>query len=142
MNTVLWGVIAYLVIQFGIGIYVSRRIRTESDYIVAGRRLGYGLATFTIFATWFGAETTIGSAGAVYQSGLSGATSDPFGYAVCLFLMGLIFAVPLWRMKLTTLAIRVTIPKRCRKTSFGVDLVIFFITSLYHIPVDFAVTNW
>jgi Na+/proline symporter len=104
VNTILWGVLAYLVIQFGIGIYVSRRIRTESDYIVAGRRLGYGLATFTIFATWFGAETTIGSAGAVYQSGLSGATSDPFGYAVCLFLMGLIFAVPLWRMKLTTLA--------------------------------------
>ncbi len=104
MNTVLWGVLAYLVVQFGIGIYVSRRIRTESDYIVAGRRLGYGLATFTIFATWFGAETTIGAAGAVYQSGLSGATSDPFGYAVCLFLMGLIFAVPLWRMKLTTLA--------------------------------------
>ncbi|MDP9178006.1 MAG: sodium:solute symporter family protein [Gemmatimonadota bacterium] len=104
MNTVLWGVLAYLVVQFGIGIYVSRRIRTESDYIVAGRRLGYGLTTFTIFATWFGAETTIGSAGAVYQSGLSGATSDPFGYGVCLFLMGLIFAVPLWRRKLTTLA--------------------------------------
>ena len=104
MNTVLWGVLAYLLVQFGIGIYVSRRIRTESDYIVAGRRLGYGLTTFTIFATWFGAETTIGSAGAVYQSGLTGATSDPFGYGACLFLMGLIFAVPLWRSKLTTLA--------------------------------------
>jgi len=104
VNTVLWGVLAYLLVQFGIGIYVSRRIRTESDYIVAGRRLGYGLTTFTIFATWFGAETTIGSAGAVYQSGLTGATSDPFGYGACLFLMGLIFAVPLWRRKLTTLA--------------------------------------
>ena len=45
MNTVLWGILAYLLVQFGIGIYVSRRIKTESDYIVAGRRLGYGLAT-------------------------------------------------------------------------------------------------
>ena len=104
MSVVIWGILAYLLVQFGIGIYVSRRIRTESDYIVAGRRLGYGLATFTIFATWFGAETTIGSAGAVYESGLAGATSDPFGYGVCLFLMGLVFAVPLWRRKLTTLA--------------------------------------
>ena len=104
MNAVIWGIIAYLLVQFGIGIYVSRRIKTESDYIVAGRRLGYGLSTFTIFATWFGAETTIGSAGAVYESGLSGATSDPFGYAVCLFVMGLVYAVPLWRRKLTTLA--------------------------------------
>ena len=104
MSLVLPGILGYLVLQFGIGIYVSRRIRTESDYIVAGRQLGYGLATFTIFATWFGAETTIGAAGAVYESGLAGATSDPFGYGVCLFLMGLVFAVPLWRRKLTTLA--------------------------------------
>ena len=64
MTLLLAGILGYLVLQFGIGIYVSRRIRTESDYIVAGRRLGYGLTTFTIFATWFGAESTIGSAGA------------------------------------------------------------------------------
>ena len=104
MTFLLAGILAYLVLQFGIGIYVSRRIRTESDYIVAGRQLGYGLATFTIFATWFGAETTIGSAGAVYESGLPGATSDPFGYGACLLIMGIVFAGPLWRRKLTTLA--------------------------------------
>ncbi|MGK2962640.1 MAG: sodium:solute symporter family protein [Gemmatimonadaceae bacterium] len=104
MSAVLWGILAYLVLQFGIGAYVSRRIRTESDYLLAGRQLGYGLATFTIFATWFGAETTVGSAGAVYDSGLAGATSDPFGYGACLLLMGVVFAAPLWRRKLTTLA--------------------------------------
>ncbi len=104
MSAVLWGILAYLVLQFGIGAYVSRRIKTESDYILAGRQLGYGLATFTIFATWFGAETTIGSAGSVYDSGLAGATSDPFGYGACLLLMGVVFAAPLWRRKLTTLA--------------------------------------
>ena len=104
VTLLLAGILAYLLLQFGIGIYVSRRIRTESDYIVAGRQLGYGLATFTIFATWFGAETTIGSAGAVYTSGVAGATSDPFGYGACLLLMGIVFAVPLWRRKLTTLA--------------------------------------
>ena len=104
MTLLLAGIFAYLIIQFGIGIYVSRRIRTEADYIVAGRQLGYGLATFTIFATWFGAETTIGSAGAVYESGVAGATSDPFGYGACLLLMGIVFAAPLWRRKLTTLA--------------------------------------
>ena len=36
---------------------------TEEDYLVAGRRLGYTLATFSIFATWFGAETLVGSGG-------------------------------------------------------------------------------
>ncbi|MBW3571209.1 MAG: sodium:solute symporter family protein [Gemmatimonadetes bacterium] len=104
MSLVLLGVLGYVVFQFAIGIYVSRRIRTETDYLVAGRSLGYGLAVFTIFATWFGAETTIGAAGAIYGDGLSGATADPFGYGACLLVMGLVFAVPLWRRKLTTLA--------------------------------------
>jgi Na+/proline symporter len=104
VNLVTVGVLAYVVFQFAVGMYVSRRIRTESDYLIAGRSLGYGLAIFTIFATWFGAETTIGAAGAIYDEGLSGGTADPFGYAACLLIMGLVFAVPLWRRKLTTLA--------------------------------------
>lgn len=104
MNWVLFGVLAYIMVQFGVGAYVSRRIRTEDDYLVAGRSLGYGVAIFTIFATWFGAETCIGAAGAIYSEGLSGGSADPFGYAACLFLMGILFAVPLWRLKLTTLA--------------------------------------
>lgn len=104
MSPVLWGVLAYVVAQFGIGIVVSRRIRTEDDYLVAGRSLGYGLTTFTTFATWFGAETCIGAAGAIYAFGLSGASSDPFGYGVCLLLMAAFFAVPLWRLRLTTVA--------------------------------------
>jgi Na+/proline symporter len=104
MNATLLGVSAYIVAQLLIGAWVARRIRTEDDYLVAGRRLGYPLAIFTIFATWFGAETCIGAAGAIYQEGLAGGSADPFGYAICLFLMGAVFAVPLWRRRLTTLA--------------------------------------
>ena len=102
--TPLSAIALYMLIQFGIGIWVSRRIRTESDYILAGRKLGYGLATFSIFATWFGAETVMGSAGRAYRDGISFASAEPFGYGLCLALMGLVFAGPLWRRKLTTLA--------------------------------------
>src|SRR5919106_4743669 len=102
MNLVFWGVLGYVLVQLAIGAVVSRRIRTEADYLVAGRSLGYGLAIFTIFATWFGAETCIGAAGAIYENGLSGGSADPFGYALCLFFMAAVFAVPLWRRKLTT----------------------------------------
>lgn len=83
---------------------MSRRIHSEEDYLVAGRSLGYGLAIFTIFATWFGAETVVGAAGAVYEHGLSGGSADPFGYGICILFMGAVFAVPLWRRKLTTFA--------------------------------------
>lgn len=95
---------AFLVLQVGIGVWVSRRIKTEDDYLVGGRRFGYTLATFSIFATWFGAETVIGSAGEVYSGGLSLASAEPFGYALCLILMGAFLAKPLWDRGLTTLA--------------------------------------
>lgn len=93
-----------MIAQLGIGVWVSRRVHSESDYILAGRSLGYTLTTFSIFATWFGAETIIGSAGRAYRDGVSFGSAEPFGYGLCIVLMGLIFAGPLWRRKLTTLA--------------------------------------
>ncbi|MBI3111321.1 MAG: sodium:solute symporter family protein [Ignavibacteriales bacterium] len=104
MNVVLFGILGYILFQLLLGYFVSRNIRTEDDYLLAGRRLGYGLATFSIFATWFGAESCIGTAGAAYSNGLAGVSADPFGYGVCLILMGLLFAIPLWKMNLTTIA--------------------------------------
>jgi Na+/proline symporter len=104
MTPALAAVLVYMSIQLAIGVWVSRRIHTEADYLVAGRSLGYGLTTFSIFATWFGAETVVGSAGIAYREGVSLASAEPFGYGLCLVLMGLIFAVPLWRRRLTTLA--------------------------------------
>jgi Na+/proline symporter len=104
MNTVLIGILCYILAQAIFALAMSRKIRTEEDYVLAGRSLGYMLGTFTIFATWFGAETCVGAAGKAYKGGLSETTADPFGFGLCLILMGFIFAIPLWRRKLTTLA--------------------------------------
>ncbi len=104
MTAGLLALAAFLALQVAIGVYVSRRIATEDDYLVGGRRFGYVLATFSIFATWFGAETVIGSAGEVYSNGLSIAQAEPFGYAICLLAMGALLAKPLWNRGLTTLA--------------------------------------
>ncbi|MGH8627687.1 MAG: sodium:solute symporter family protein, partial [Gammaproteobacteria bacterium] len=83
---------------------MSRAASSEQDYLLGGRKLGPGLVLFSVFATWFGAETCIGASGEVFAKGLSGASVDPFGYAICVVLMGLLFAAPLWRMGLVTLA--------------------------------------
>ena len=95
---------AFLAFQLGIGVWVSKRISSETDYLVGGRRLGYVLATFSIFATWFGAETVIGSSGEIYTNGITLASAEPFGYGFCLILMGAFLAKPLWDRGLTTLA--------------------------------------
>lgn len=104
MNWLLVALLGYLAAQLAIGVWVAPRIHTEDDFLVAGRRLGYPLTIFTVFATWFGAETCIASAGRAYREGVSLTTAEPFGYGLCLVLMGLVFAVPLWRRRLTTLA--------------------------------------
>lgn len=102
MSIQLGVILAYILLQLVVAWVVSRRIRGEADYLVAGRSLGYGLCTFTIFATWFGAESLIAGAGSVYAEGLAGGSADPFGYAICLLLLGAVFAKPLWDRKLTT----------------------------------------
>ena len=103
MQPVLIGIGVYLVVQFVVGMLVSRSIASESDYLLAGRRLGLALAAFSVYATWFGAETIVGAAGSIYSDGLAGGSADPFGYAVCLVVLGVFIAAPLWRRQYTTL---------------------------------------
>jgi SSS family solute:Na+ symporter len=96
--------LGYVSLQLAVGVVISRRIRGEDDYLLAGRKLGPVLATASMFATWFGAETCVGAAAEVYSGGLRLSLSDPFGYATCLLLFGLVLAVPLYKLRLTTLA--------------------------------------
>lgn len=103
MNWELFGIALYVLSMLFIGVWVSKKIKTQDDYFLAGRSLGPGLATFSIFATWFGAETCVGTAGAVYRHGLSSLHADPLGYSLCLFLMAIFFARVLWRRKITTI---------------------------------------
>ncbi len=97
-------ILCYVALQLVIAWLVSRRISGEDDYLVAGRSLGPILCTFSIFATWFGAETCVAAAAATYEGGLSAASGDPFGYAICLLILGAVFARALWNRKLSTFA--------------------------------------
>lgn len=103
MNWELFGIACYVAGMIGLGVYFSRRIKTDEDYFLGGRSLGPKLATFSIFATWFGAETCIGTAGTVYSDGISSIHADPLGYTICLLVMGIFFARILWRKKITTI---------------------------------------
>src|SRR5690606_23264675 len=103
MNWEIVGISIYVVGMIFMGLYISKKIKNDDDYFLGGRSLGPGLATFSIFATWFGAETCIGTAGAVYKGGLSSIHADPLGYTICLIVMGVFFAKVLWKRKITTI---------------------------------------
>jgi len=104
MNLVLGCVLAYIAAQLLFVFWFARRVRSESDYLLAGRSLGPWLGTFSVFATWYGAETCIGAAGEAYAAGVSGVLADPFGYAIGIVLFGVLFAATLWKRGLMTLA--------------------------------------
>ncbi|QDV05270.1 Sodium/glucose cotransporter [Planctomycetes bacterium Poly30] len=104
MTVLLAGILAYVALQLAVGVIASRTIANETDFFVAGRRLGPGLAAISVFATWFGAETCLGAAGSVSAEGLSILTVEPFGYGLCLIVTGVVFAAPLWRRGIVTLS--------------------------------------
>ena len=99
----LWFVIAYWIISVGIGLWAASRVRTTRDFAIAGRHLPFYMVTATVFATWFGAETVLGIPATFLEEGLHGVVADPFGSSMCLILVGLFFAAPLYRMRLLTI---------------------------------------
>jgi solute:Na+ symporter, SSS family len=100
---VLAGLAFYLLAVLVIGILAARKVEGADDFVVAGRRLPLWLATGTLLATWMGAGTAMGAAGAAYEGGFLAVIADPFGAALCLILAGLFFVRVLRRMRLLTI---------------------------------------
>lgn len=96
-------VILYLAVSIAIGLFAARKVHSASDYITAGRSLPMPMVMAMVFATWFGAETVLGISATFLDEGFRGLISDPLGASVCLVLFGLVFALPLYRLKLMTL---------------------------------------
>ena len=97
-----FSIIGYLLLNLGIGLWASKRIATTTDFVLAGRRLPLILAASVTFATWFGSETIMGAPTEFVEHGLLGVIEDPFGAALCLFLVGLFFARRFYKMNIIT----------------------------------------
>ena len=98
-----WFVILYWVVSVGIGLWAGTRVHNTKDFAIAGRHLPFYMVTATVFATWFGSETVLGIPATFLQENLHGVVADPFGAALCLILVGLFFAAPLYRLNLLTI---------------------------------------
>ncbi|HEY6644386.1 sodium:solute symporter [Povalibacter sp.] len=62
----------YMLGMIGIGWYAKSRARTQSDFLVAGRRLGPVFYAGTLAALVMGGGATLGGIGLGYEHGLSG----------------------------------------------------------------------
>ena len=92
----------YLLSNVAVGVWAARRVATSQDFVLAGRRLPLFLAASVTFATWFGSETIMGAPAMFVEGGFLSVIEEPFGSALCLFLVGAFFARPLYRLNITT----------------------------------------
>jgi solute:Na+ symporter, SSS family len=95
-------IVLYMMATVAVGYWSSRFVKNTRDFVVAGRRMPMYIVAAGLFATWFGSETVMGASTAFLDSGVMGIIEDPFGAALCLFLVGIFMAKPLYRQNLFT----------------------------------------
>ena len=64
-------ILLYLIILIGIGFYKAGKIKTQSDFAVAGRSLSPWVLVGTMLATWMGTGSILGNAGKTYETGMA-----------------------------------------------------------------------
>lgn len=97
-------VVIYLLAMIGVGAIVARRAKGSDEFIAGGRRMPYWLVTGTLFATWWGGGTMLGSAGAAYYDGFHGIIYEPIGAGLTLVLAGFFFMKIIHDAKVNSLA--------------------------------------
>jgi len=102
MNWQAFWISMYLIATMSIGIYASKKVKNAKDFILAGRSLPLPISTAALFATWFGSETILGSSVEFATKGFLGVIQDPLGASLCLLLLGIFFAKPLYKLKILT----------------------------------------
>ena len=71
MSLYLGALLFYSVFLMALGLFISRRVKSSSDFLVAGRSLGPGRLFATFLAANIGAGSTVGATGLGYRFGMS-----------------------------------------------------------------------
>lgn len=96
-------VVLYLVAMLAFGWWGKSRTKSNSDFLVAGRRLGPFLYTGTMAAVVLGGASTVGGVGLGYKFGISGMWLV-VAIGVGVLLLSLLFAPTLQKLKIYTVS--------------------------------------
>ena len=64
-------VAAYLMVLIGVSVWLSFRVRTQEDFMVAGRRLTWPVLVGTLLATWIGSGSIFGGGNLGFRQGFA-----------------------------------------------------------------------
>lgn len=102
MNTATLTIIGYLLVVTALGVYLSRRNKSSADWATGSGAMGVCLIAAGIAGTRIGGAGSYGVAGDVMNTGIWNMWYG-INTFLALALVGLLFAVPYRRLKLTTI---------------------------------------
>ena len=71
MNTIDLAIVAgYIILLFGVGIFVGLRENVE-DFLILSRKAKFPLVLFSIVSTWVGVGVIVGTSASGYDTGIS-----------------------------------------------------------------------
>ena len=71
MSVYLWAIAIYLVAMIAISVYKSRSVKTQDDFMVAGRGVTWMFLVGTLVCSWIGSGSLFGGAGRAFRGGFS-----------------------------------------------------------------------
>ena len=96
-------VFIYVIISVLVGLYFTKNAKNQRDFAVASNSIRLPIATITVFATWFGAESILGIPSALANQGYIALAADPIGGAACLIFMGIFLAKKLYNLNVISI---------------------------------------
>jgi len=129
-----WVFGTYFLIVFGIGWYSLKQTKNESDYWIAGGKLGWALGGATLAATHTSAGTFIGTIGVMYTAGWS------FGWVVLSIPLAYWFVAAVLAPRFTRVR-RLTLPafledRYYSKGIRGLSAVIILVATIVYIQAQ------
>ena len=64
-------VMTYVLLLLGVSVYKSRTVKTDEDFMVAGRGVPVYMLVATLVCTWIGSGSLFGTAGLTFRTGIS-----------------------------------------------------------------------
>ena len=69
--TYVWVIAGYLAFLIAVSLYRSKRVKTQDDFMVAGRKVSALFLAGTLVCTWIGSGSLFGGAGRAFRNGFS-----------------------------------------------------------------------
>lgn len=88
----------YLALTFGVGVYLSLRVKTSEDFFLAGRRLPFWAIAMSLVVSDIGALEMIGGTGGAFRHGIAQANYEWIGCVPAMIVGGILFIPLFWKL--------------------------------------------